>query len=171
MPATSSTANPSSPLLPDNSPLPLELFLHELRRLYRASYVRQMREHERRPASWRETPEEDVDYDAEEDCLYLWYADPLSTTPAGASSMGGTLTSYPDTLFRVRTAPPQVVTAWVRRRAAAHAIYDAALRRITSSSLLKQQLMQGVRYLLPRKPVLDHHRQARDHELTDEEIF
>lgn len=154
--------------IPPNAPLPMDIFLEELRRAYRTAYLDHAVYQERSIASLRTDLEMDVDYDPATDCLYLWFEDPTITTPAGDTFAAACLTSYPDMLTDVSATAPKAVLAWVRMRAAAHCNYDAVILQYNSSTLLKPKLMFGVRYVPP--PAQETDEKGR-HGIKDEEIF
>ena len=164
-------APPTEEQPPQYAPLPMEIFLRELRHAYRSAYLDQAIHQQRSMASLRDDLELDVDYDPVEDRLYLWFEDPTITTPAGSTYTGACLTSYPDVLDDVTASPPKAVISWVRMRAAAHCCYDAQILQYNSSTLLKPKLIWGIRYVppLPKQPKPDADEGGPG--TKDEEIF
>lgn len=141
--------NPQTDELPPNTPLPMDLFIAQLKRFYCVAYVEEALRQQRDLATLRPDLEADIDYDEETDRLFVWFEDPTYTTSSGASYSGAALTSYPDTLRNTSTHAPKDVIAWVMMRAAAHSNYDAEISRYRSPTQLRPKLMCGVRYVMP----------------------
>jgi hypothetical protein len=143
-----STGNP----LQDQNIKPLSHFeavITEIKHVYRSAYLEQTLSSGRSLTSIRQDLTEDVDYDPVEDKLYLWYEDPTILTPEGRSYNGACLTSYPDVLHDVTRSNSRTVIEWVKMRAYAHSVYDAAILQCNSSVQLKSKLMRGVIYFIP----------------------
>lgn len=155
----------------ENAPLPMEIFLREIRHAYRSAYLDQAMYQQRSLASLRDNLELDVDYDPVEDQLYLWFEDPTLTTPEGNSYHGACLTSYPDVLIDVTASPPKEVLAWARMRAAAHCQYDGHILLYNSSALLKPKLTCGIRYVPPVPAAPAAAGSKSSHGKKDDEIF
>ena len=132
--------------LPPNTPLPVDLLIKEVTRVFRDCYIREAWHHAPSVESIRRDPEWDVDFSPEEDRLYLWYQDPQLNTPDGRCFEGAFLTPHPDTFDHFSRRPPGEILNWVKERAARHAQSDLIISRFRDTALLKGKLHRTIRY-------------------------
>lgn len=135
--------------LPPNTPLPMDLFVAEMRRVYSTTYLEEAIACNRPLATLRPNIDTDIDYDERTDRLYVWFEDPDIATTAGVAYAGATLTSYPDVLHHVSALAPKDVLAWLMMRARTHHTFDHELSQCRSSTQLKPRLMHGIKYVAP----------------------